>query len=144
MPIEALVSPFPIELTTPPVTKICLVIGRLWLCSKKELESPKNNLENLSLPAKSENDKGYLPVGQAFEPDVTGKDLEAPCNHRDGLAGLIDLASRNIEMGHQTQGLLGHGERVDPTRLELCEKVRRCAEFSIDLENHDIRIDFFR
>ena len=26
MPIEALVSPFPKELTTPPVTKICLVM----------------------------------------------------------------------------------------------------------------------
>ena len=26
MPIEALVSPLPSELTTPPVTKICLVI----------------------------------------------------------------------------------------------------------------------
>jgi hypothetical protein len=27
MPIEALVNPFPKELTTPPVTKMCFVMG---------------------------------------------------------------------------------------------------------------------
>src|SRR5690606_7940005 len=42
MPIEALVSPFPRELTTPPVTKMNLVIGPQVVDTRKDCSSKGN------------------------------------------------------------------------------------------------------